>query len=61
MKAEISMADVIKSVTINVRVRGFLAFNVRKAFGLWLIKLGVRVIGCRVNVDDRPLGATDNP
>lgn len=42
----------MKDFTLNIKIKGMPRLKVRMTIGLWLIKLGCKVIGCKVKVED---------
>ena len=49
MKTTIPIKSVMRDCTLNITVSGLKRLRVRLAIGAWLIALGVKVIGCKLN------------
>jgi hypothetical protein len=47
----VPIGQAVKSITLRVRLTGVRWFNLRAALGMWVIKLGARIVG--VNLDAR--------
>jgi len=48
----IHVRELTKEMTFNVSVHGMHGFRVRRKIGLWLVGLGVRIIGCKVHIEE---------
>ena len=55
MKAEesINANKVVKGMTMDIKITGMKTLAVKLKIGLWLIKMGCRVIGCKCKIKTR--------
>lgn len=44
----ISINKAVKDMTLHVKITGQLVFPVRLRVGVWLLRLGCKVIGCNI-------------
>ncbi len=54
MKQNIRMREVVERVNMKVKITGGTEYIVRRYIGLRLIKLGAKVIGCSMVIDQQP-------
>lgn len=60
-KFNIHVQDLVKRVTMTVRITGVRRFAARTKAGLWLIRLGARVIGMGIEVSLPASPSSENP
>ena len=49
--AAIGCSDLVKTITVNVSIKGYNKFKVRLRIGSFLIRLGIRIIGMNAKIE----------
>lgn len=55
---ELPMAEVMRSVTMELRLTGVRVFRARLSVGMMLLRLAARVMGCGIEVLVEPIQAS---
>ena len=50
---ELPISDAVKTVTMDVVITGFTKFRIRMVIGKLFIRLGARIIGLNIKIEER--------